>query len=295
MSLPVYTAKPAPVAHTAKPSPPVRTAKPSPVALTDKATVTTEAVAYLRLADAQRRQNNDEAYAITDGNNRRNRTADADAGGLRRIPQKHLSSVLSRSPKFNGRSDTTAAKAGTITERIVGITTEAATPSSANPQSPSTRSAYSPPARPRPISEVPTFDRVSLHAVSPLTWDSDEDEESIDDPLPQNITPADRFAAHITRQVIEALLGHRPVRQLQSWLAPGVYQSLSRRAGLGQQLCGTPAKTHLPRIIRADVYRPRSRAAEVSLVAHDGTRVRAVALRLELRRGHWHVTALEIA
>lgn len=295
MSLPVYTAKPSPVAHAAKPSPSVRTAKPSPVALTDKATVTTEAVTYLRLADAQRWQNNGEAYAITDGNNRRSRTADADTGGLRTIPQKHLSSVLSRSPKFNGRSDTTVAEAGTITERIVGITTEAATPSSANPQSPSTRSAYSPPARPRPISEVPTFDRVSLHAVSPLSWDSDEDEESIDDPLPRNITPADRFAAHITRQVIEALLGHRPVRQLQSWLAPGVYQSLSRRAGLGQQLCGTPAKTHLPRIIRADVYRPRSRAAEVSLVAHDGTRVRAVALRLELRRGHWHVTALEIA
>lgn len=175
---------------------------------------------------------------------------------LRAIPEQRLSAMLTQSPKFIAKAQ-----------------------------------RYAPPSAP----EAPRFDRVSLFAVSPMSWDIDEDEESIDAPLPRDISRADAFAAHMTRQVIEVLLGHRPARQLQTWLAPGVYEALTRRASLGQKLCGAPTKAPLPRVIRADVCRPRSRAAEVSPVAHDGVRIRAVALRLEVRRNHWHVTALEIA
>lgn len=43
-------------------------------------------------------------------------------------------------------------------------------------------------------------------------------------------TAPDRFAAAVVGQAIEVLMGHRPVRQLQTWLHPDVYDALARRA-----------------------------------------------------------------
>ena len=47
-------------------------------------------------------------------------------------------------------------------------------------------------------------------------------------------------------------------------------------------------------IRRARACRVDAHVLEASLVADDGVRVRAVALRLEAHRGAWRVTALEI-
>ncbi|MCI7304821.1 MAG: Rv3235 family protein [Trueperella sp.] len=109
-------------------------------------------------------------------------------------------------------------------------------------------------------------------------------------------TPAspDRFAARVVGQSIEVLMGHRPARQLQTWMHPDVYEALIRRAGLGQRVLGRAEKCMPPRIKRVRVCEPRKGVAEVSLVVFDGKRTRAAAARLEVRRGRWHVTALEI-
>ncbi|MDP9806698.1 hypothetical protein J2S70_001280 [Trueperella bonasi] len=109
-------------------------------------------------------------------------------------------------------------------------------------------------------------------------------------PLP----PPDRFAAAVVGQAIEVLLGHRPVRQLQTWLHPLVYEALARRAGLGQRIRGKAEKCLAPRVKQVIVCEPREGVAEASVVVFDGTKIRAAATRLEVRKSRWHVTALEI-
>ncbi|WP_311590749.1 Rv3235 family protein [Trueperella bernardiae] len=110
----------------------------------------------------------------------------------------------------------------------------------------------------------------------------------------EKLTPPDRFAARVVGQSIEVLMGHRPARQLQTWMHPDVYEALTRRAGLAQRVLGRAEKCMPPRIKRVRVCEPRDEVAEVSLVVFDGKRTRAAAARLEVRRGRWHVTALEI-
>ncbi|MFP7707446.1 Rv3235 family protein [Trueperella sp. LYQ141] len=108
------------------------------------------------------------------------------------------------------------------------------------------------------------------------------------------LTSPAHFAAALVTQAIEVLLGHRPPRHLQSWLHPEVYDALVRRAGLALRIAGRAAPRQSPRIRRIVVCEPRPRVAEVSLVVFDGLRIRAAAVRLEIRRERWHVTALEI-
>lgn len=112
-------------------------------------------------------------------------------------------------------------------------------------------------------------------------------------PAPTLVAP-EKFAASVVGQAVEILMGHRPVRQLQTWLHPEVYDALARRAGLGRRIHGKPEKCRSPRIKRVRVCQPRPGVAEASLVIFDGKKIRAAAVRLEVRRGRWHVTALEI-
>ncbi|MFY9262689.1 MAG: hypothetical protein GX483_08525 [Actinomycetaceae bacterium] len=140
------------------------------------------------------------------------------------------------------------------------------------------------------------FDRVALNAVNTLPFnDVDDDRRALDRPLPSGIVSAGKFAAAMVHQAIEVLLGHRPARQLQTWISPGVFQSLARRAGLGLRIAGVADRTHIPQVRRVNVCHPRTRIAEVSVVVHDGQRLRGAAVRLEIRHDHWYVTALEIA
>ncbi len=110
------------------------------------------------------------------------------------------------------------------------------------------------------------------------------------------------IARSVAQGSLEVLAGTRPLQQLARWLDPENYERLQLRANLVR--CIRPpaadagaARTRTPRhvVIRsvrvcpvsADVY-------ETSVVAFDQTRVRAVALRIEQRRGSWRITALEI-
>ncbi|WP_026075389.1 Rv3235 family protein, partial [Cellulomonas massiliensis] len=96
---------------------------------------------------------------------------------------------------------------------------------------------------------------------------------------------------------VEAVTGRRPVGQLARWLAPGVFQALRARAGLTAR---TP-RTATVRASRGAVVRRVLGNAlgphtyEACAVVDDGTRVRAVGLRLESHRGAWRVTELDLA
>ncbi|GEK21601.1 Rv3235 family protein [Cellulomonas xylanilytica] len=117
-----------------------------------------------------------------------------------------------------------------------------------------------------------------------------------DDDAPR--VPPDGDPATVARAVglasLEVLAGRRSVAQLARWLTPGVYESLQVRAGLTQRVLGTSGGARPPVIRRARACRVDPQVLEASLVADDGVRVRAVALRLEGHRGAWRVTALEI-
>lgn len=142
-----------------------------------------------------------------------------------------------------------------------------------------------------------TYDRISLHAVSnskSLTAAFFDEEAPPLIPAKKPQPNARKFAAQITIQAIEILQGKRPLRQLQTWLNPQVYQALARRASLGMRIFGKAERCPLPRLRRVRACYPRPGIAEVCVIVHDGIKMRAAALRLEARRKNWQVTALEI-
>lgn len=112
------------------------------------------------------------------------------------------------------------------------------------------------------------------------------------------------IARSVAQASLEVLGGTRPLQQMSRWLDSASYERLQLRANLvrSRQLTSGPdspanGSTRLYRSVRIRSCRVCPVAEgiyETSVVAVDATRVRAVALRLELRRGLWKVTALQI-
>lgn len=106
----------------------------------------------------------------------------------------------------------------------------------------------------------------------------------------------------VTQACLEVLGGTRPIQQLSRWLDPKSYERLLIRSSLVRELEATrgrkaaePARLHRRACIRSSrVCRLSASTYEASLVVAEAARVRAVAVRLELLRGQWKVTALEI-
>lgn len=106
-------------------------------------------------------------------------------------------------------------------------------------------------------------------------------------------TPAEhpdptRLCGSIVLAAVEALNGARPLAQLARWVSPQVLEALSAAAA-----APTPVRKHAT-VRPPHVYRVSPTVVEASVVVHDGERVRAAALRLEIHRGHWRATALQI-
>ncbi|WP_240614916.1 Rv3235 family protein [Arthrobacter ruber] len=110
------------------------------------------------------------------------------------------------------------------------------------------------------------------------------------------------IARSVTQGALEVLGGSRPLQQLSRWLDPENYERLQLRANLVRCIADTPsgraattASAHRRVVVRSARVCPVSHGIyEASVVAYDQKRVRAVALRIEQRRGAWRVTALEI-
>ncbi|MBP3034819.1 hypothetical protein J2M53_00935 [Arthrobacter sp. zg-ZUI100] len=104
---------------------------------------------------------------------------------------------------------------------------------------------------------------------------------------------------------MEVLGGTRPLQQLARWLDPPSYERLQLRANLvrGREQAAAdrtgkpqaPVLLHRQVLIRCCRVCPVSEGVyEAAVVAAEQDRVRAAALRVELRRGLWKVTALQI-
>ncbi|MCC3276831.1 MULTISPECIES: Rv3235 family protein [unclassified Arthrobacter] len=104
---------------------------------------------------------------------------------------------------------------------------------------------------------------------------------------------------------LEVLGGVRPLQQMSRWLDPENYERMQLRANLVRGLRQNPAgrsrtapdpqQLHRGVRIRSCRICPVAEGIyEGAVVALENDRARAVALRVQLRRGLWRVTALEI-
>lgn len=151
------------------------------------------------------------------------------------------------------------------------------------------------PAQPDSPETVPVPDSPEQHH-----WQSD----------PLDDARVDAIARSVTQAALEVLGGTRPLQQMVRWLDPESFERLQLRANLVRSResalanrrnprGGTPApaplRLHRQVVIRCCRLCPVSEGIyEAAVVAAEQNRVRAAALRIELRRGLWKITALEI-
>lgn len=126
-------------------------------------------------------------------------------------------------------------------------------------------------------------------------------------PTPSSqLPPAAPWAARMCQALVEVMHGARPAAQVMRWTTPEVHAALARRGasaarrgvarGLSDRTArpGTVTRTVRTRVTRVRVCHPCADVAECAVVVIDGTRVRAVAMRLIGRDGRWVVEALQV-
>lgn len=97
-----------------------------------------------------------------------------------------------------------------------------------------------------------------------------------------------RWVALLAQAVVEVLAGRRPVGQVVRWVDPEIVDRL--RASSPPQAVGGPPV--VVRRVRVSTHLDGS--VEAAVVVDDGTRCRALALRLEALSRRWVCTALEL-
>lgn len=118
-----------------------------------------------------------------------------------------------------------------------------------------------------------------------------------DGPSPRPPTDVSPWAARLAQAVLEVEAAERPVSQLSHWVLPEIYRRLDRRSQLrARQLDPRAPRGRCPEHVRSvHVCQPTPDVAEVSVVTAGTDRCRALALRLERRKGRWMCTALDWA
>nr|WP_297425639.1 Rv3235 family protein [uncultured Actinotalea sp.] len=137
-----------------------------------------------------------------------------------------------------------------------------------------------------PLHEPPT--RTSVR--SPLTeavWAA----RPVPEPEPVDLPDPAEVARAIVVATVEALAGARPLSQLVRWVTPELHEHLVDARGVAGPLTGTALRASAR---GATVCRLGPDVAEATVVVHDGRKVRAAAVRLEVHRRRWRATVLEI-
>jgi len=111
--------------------------------------------------------------------------------------------------------------------------------------------------------------------------------------------PTPGWQGRFAQALAETLAGSRPPRQIQPWTTQQAREHIQR---LGPRM----ASAQRPRVRRVVTYRPASDVMEMAVVVGFGSRVRALAVRLERSAvsppanlgepaGRWVCTAVEAA
>lgn len=118
---------------------------------------------------------------------------------------------------------------------------------------------------------------------------------------PQSTARADlpdpqEWAGQIAQGIVEVMSGLRHAPQVVRWTTPQVYAVIARRGALAarRRSVRTRALTQRAVVRSVHVCEPADGVAECSVVVSEGTRVRAMALRLTGQDGRWRVEALQI-
>lgn len=100
------------------------------------------------------------------------------------------------------------------------------------------------------------------------------------------------LACTVAKNALEAALGADGLSTLARWLTPSVHASLARQHSIARrghyQLKGAIG------IVRIRLQPVRPGIVEAAIVAREGARGHAIAMRLEDRGGRWLITALEL-
>jgi len=105
--------------------------------------------------------------------------------------------------------------------------------------------------------------------------------------------PAD-WSRRLSQAIVDVFEGRRPATQLVRWTAPDVHSRITRIARASATTRGTTASTP-GRVRTVKIFQPNELSAEVTVVYVSEQRVRAFALRLDVWRGRWRASALEVA
>lgn len=114
------------------------------------------------------------------------------------------------------------------------------------------------------------------------------------DPANPPLPDAQAWSAALAQAIVEALMGLRPVSQLQRWVTRDFLALLERRSSLNDRLAGRPQPTYHPQVLSTRVCELSTDVVETTHVVRHKGRVRAVALRMEGFRRQWLATAIEI-
>jgi Family of unknown function (DUF6459) len=112
-------------------------------------------------------------------------------------------------------------------------------------------------------------------------------------PPAQLIPSPEPWAARYLQAVLEALAHQRPVSQLARWTSPDVFRDLTRRCRR-QTDAGPGCRPVRQAIATVKVSCVGGDAAEIAARIAEGERSRAIAARLDFRRGRWTCTALTL-
>jgi hypothetical protein len=101
------------------------------------------------------------------------------------------------------------------------------------------------------------------------------------------------WAAQFAQAAVEVAGGERPAIQLLRWTGEQVYADLERRAALVIRARGQASRRIRPQVRSVHACSPTPDSAEVSVHVRHGERSRALALRMERRRGRWQCVVLQ--
>jgi hypothetical protein len=100
------------------------------------------------------------------------------------------------------------------------------------------------------------------------------------------------WAGHIAQALVEVMAGARPAPQLLRWTTPEVYAVVARRASVSTRRGLPPTRRATVRSVR--ICEPADGVVEACAVVVDGSRIRALAMRLVGLDGRWRVEALQV-
>jgi hypothetical protein len=115
-------------------------------------------------------------------------------------------------------------------------------------------------------------------------------------PAGPRLPDAQAWASKLVQAVAEVLAGDRPISQLVRFTDSTVFGELNRRVRLLGLTTTATARGRKERsaVRSVHVFTPATEVAEVAAHVRYGERSRAIALRLEVHRGRWICTALEL-